>query len=57
MRFTKLVVESFQAIQKAEVDFGPGLNILYGPNDLGKSTLASAIRAAMSGRATTMRSS
>lgn len=47
MRFTRLVVESFQAIQRAEVEFGPGLNVLYGPNDLGKSTLASAIRAAL----------
>ncbi|NOU33606.1 MAG: AAA family ATPase [Polyangiaceae bacterium] len=47
MRFSKLVVESFQAIQRAEVEFGPGLNVLYGPNDLGKSTLATAIRAAL----------
>lgn len=47
MRFSKLVVESFQAIQRAEIEFGPGLNVLYGPNDLGKSTLATAIRAAL----------
>lgn len=47
MRFTKIAVESFQAIQRAEVEFGPGLNVLYGPNDLGKSTLATAIRAAL----------
>jgi DNA repair exonuclease SbcCD ATPase subunit len=47
MRFTKLVVESFQAVQRADVEFGPGLNVLYGPNDLGKSTLATAIRAAL----------
>jgi hypothetical protein len=47
VRFTKLVAESFQAIRHAEVEFGPGLNILYGPNDLGKSTLATAIRAAL----------
>ncbi len=47
MWFRKLVVESFQAIQRAEIEFGPGLNILYGPNDLGKSTLATAIRAAL----------
>src|SRR6185503_8801209 len=47
MRFTKLVVQSFQALQSAEVELGPGLNVLYGPNDLGKSTLATAIRAAL----------
>lgn len=27
--------------------FGNGLNVLYGPNDIGKSTLAAAIRAAL----------
>jgi energy-coupling factor transporter ATP-binding protein EcfA2 len=47
MHFTKLVIESFMAIQRADIEFGPGLNILYGPNDLGKSTLARAIRAAL----------
>jgi hypothetical protein len=47
MRFIKLVVESFQGITRAELDFGPGLNILYGQNDLGKSTLACAVRAAL----------
>lgn len=47
MRFTTLLIESFRTIKRAEIDFGPGLNILYGPNDLGKSTLATAIRAAL----------
>ncbi|MEI8254401.1 MAG: AAA family ATPase [Deltaproteobacteria bacterium] len=47
MRFTRLVVESFQSIKGADIAFGPGLNILYGPNDLGKSTLAAALRAAL----------
>ena len=27
-----------------DVEFGPGLNVLYGPNDLGKSTVVAAIR-------------
>lgn len=47
MRFTSLEVEHFQGVKAARVDFGPGLNVLYGPNDLGKSTLATAIRAAL----------
>jgi hypothetical protein len=47
MRFSRLIVESFRAIGRAEIDFGPALNIVYGPNDLGKSTLAAAIRAAL----------
>lgn len=47
MRFVKLVVKSFQAIESAEIELGRGLNVLYGPNDLGKSTVASALRAAL----------
>src|SRR6187402_3168345 len=47
MRFVKIVVKNFRAIESAEVEFGPGLNVMFGPNDLGKSTLASAIRAAL----------
>ena len=47
MRFVKLEVDSFRAIRRAALDFGAGLNIVYGPNDSGKSTLAAAIRAAL----------
>lgn len=47
MRFVSLDVDSFKAVKKARIMFGAGLNIVYGPNDLGKSTLASAIQAAL----------
>ena len=47
MRFLRIEVENFRAIRRAVVDFGPGLNVLFGPNDLGKTTLASAMRAAL----------
>jgi predicted ATP-dependent endonuclease of OLD family len=47
MRLVHLEVERFQCIQKAELELGPGLNVLYGPNDLGKSSLAWAIRAVL----------
>lgn len=47
MRLTRLTVDAFKVVKRAEIDFGPNLNILYGPNDLGKSTLATAIRAAL----------
>ncbi|HEX4418981.1 MAG TPA: AAA family ATPase [Kofleriaceae bacterium] len=47
MKLTKLSVQRFQCIEAAELDFGPGLNVLYGPNDLGKSSLAWAIRAVL----------
>ena len=44
MRIHRLRVENVAGIGAGEVVFGPGLNVLYGPNDLGKSTLADAIR-------------
>src|SRR6516225_10927345 len=44
MRLRRLRVASFGAIESVEVEFGPGLNVLYGPNDLGKSTVVAAIR-------------
>ncbi len=47
MRLVKLSVQRFQCIQSAEVEFGPHLNVLYGPNDVGKSSLAWAIRAVL----------
>ncbi len=47
MRFLHVQVENFRAIRRAAVEFGPGLNVLFGPNDLGKTTLATAMRAAL----------
>lgn len=47
MRLVKLWVERFQCIESAEVEFGQGLNVLYGPNDLGKTSLAWAIRSVL----------
>jgi predicted ATP-binding protein involved in virulence len=39
MRLHRLSINSFAAIGNVEIEFGPGLNVLYGPNDLGKSTV------------------
>ena len=47
MRLLGLKVENFGPIRAAELSFGPGLNVLYGPNDLGKSHLVAAIRVAL----------
>lgn len=47
MRLLRLSVSDFAAIAKVDIEFSPGLNVLYGPNDLGKSTLAEAIRLAL----------
>jgi hypothetical protein len=44
MKLLRLQVSDFAAITSADITFGPGLNVLYGPNDLGKSTLADSIR-------------
>lgn len=47
MKLVRLSVQRFQCIESAELEIGPHLNVLYGPNDLGKSSLAWAIRAVL----------
>lgn len=47
MRLLRLVVTAFKRVRHAELDLGRGLNVLYGPNDLGKSTVATAVYAAL----------
>jgi DNA repair exonuclease SbcCD ATPase subunit len=47
MKLRRLQVANFAGVRGADIEFGPGLNVLYGPNDLGKSTLAEAIRLAL----------
>src|SRR6185312_15649009 len=47
MKIRRLVVKDFAGIRESDIEFGPGLNVLFGPNDLGKSTLAEAIRLAL----------
>lgn len=47
MRLIRLHAEAFGPIREAAIELGPGLNVLYGHNDLGKSYLAEAIRAVL----------
>src|SRR5260370_38164616 len=47
MRIRGIAATAFRCIETAEVELGRGLNVLYGPNDHGKSTLATALRAAL----------
>ena len=47
MKIHSLEVQDFRGIREANVLFGPGLTVLHGPNELGKSTLIEAIRAAL----------
>ena len=42
-----LSVRHFAGIRSADLEFVNGLNVLHGPNELGKSTLVTAIRAAL----------
>src|ERR1035441_4092047 len=44
MRLLQLSINNFAVIGNIDITFGPGLNMLYGPNDLGKSTVVAAIR-------------
>lgn len=44
MKLHRLSINSFAVIRSVDIEFGPGLNVLYGPNDLGKSTVVAAIR-------------
>jgi hypothetical protein len=47
VRLQCLEVQEFRGIRAATIAFGPGLTVLHGPNELGKSTLVEAIQAAL----------
>ena len=47
MWIRQISVRHFAGIRSAEVSFEYGLNVLYGPNEIGKSTLVDAMRAAL----------
>ena len=46
MFLLSLDVRNFQVLRDVRLKFGRGLNVVFGPNDLGKSTLAEALRVA-----------
>jgi hypothetical protein len=39
MKLLRIQLEHFGCVRRAAVELGAGLNVLYGPNDLGKSSL------------------
>jgi hypothetical protein len=47
MLIKSVAVRSFRTIQNAKVDLTPGLNVIHGDNDVGKSTLMEALRAGL----------
>ena len=47
MQVTKFSTTQFGAIRGVNLDFGPELNVILGPNESGKSTVVNAISAAL----------
>ena len=47
MRLGKLYLASFGALAKKRLDFSPGMNVVLGPNETGKSTVFNAVRLAL----------
>jgi putative ATP-dependent endonuclease of OLD family len=46
----KLTIVNFRKLEKVEVCFRPGLNIIVGPNNVGKTAVIDAIRALLGGQ-------
>ena len=55
MQLQKLELHSFGSYTETVIPFGPGLTILYGPNEAGKTTLLEAIRTLFFGLASPKR--
>jgi len=49
MKFIHLAVQGFGKLESLKIDFSPQLNLVWGPNEAGKSTLQQALLAALYG--------
>lgn len=49
MHLAKLVIKNFRKLAHAEVSFQPGLNVLVGGNNVGKTAIVDALRALLAG--------
>lgn len=49
MYLAQLIISNFRKLQKAELSFQPGLNILVGANNVGKTAVVDALRALLAG--------
>ena len=54
MKLTQLHIDGFGQLVDRTIDFAPGLTIVYGENEAGKSTLARAIVTGQSAEITEM---
>lgn len=44
MRLEKITLRNFRAVADSTIEFGPGVTIVAGPNEVGKSSIAEALR-------------
>lgn len=49
MNLAKLVIKNFRKLKHAELSFQPGLNVLVGGNNVGKTAVVDALRALLAG--------
>ena len=49
MHLAQLTISNFRKLQKAELRFQPGLNVLVGANNVGKTAVVDALRALLAG--------
>lgn len=49
MRIDRIQIEGFGQLREVRLDLSPGLNVIHGPNEAGKSTLLAFVRAALFG--------
>lgn len=49
MHLTKLIIKNFRKLKHAELSFQPGLNVLVGGNNVGKTAVVDALRALLAG--------
>ena len=51
MNITKLELENWMKIRRLVLEFDRGINLVYGPNEIGKSSIIEAVRQAITGDA------
>ncbi len=49
MHLARLVIKNFRKLKRAELSFQPGLNVLVGGNNVGKTAVVDALRALLAG--------
>tara|TARA_R100000935_G_scaffold36463_1_gene57470 strand:+ start:1165 stop:2898 length:1734 start_codon:yes stop_codon:yes gene_type:complete len=49
MYLASLTIKNFRRIQSATIEFEPGLNIIVGPNNIGKTAVVDALRSLLAG--------